>query len=159
MQHYPTTTLDRQSALPIARTPPKLYDILMEQLLRAIRKYDPAYKEKVKQVVEVIDGKLSRRKQFSAVDVGRHLGFDPDRYLRMLVRRGHLEAVGGGVFERRAGAWPPTKLLEGEPIGLTYCVQTWFRYYLQQWISDAMMGLIGPRRHSLADCLLCKMPV
>ncbi len=61
--------------------------------------------------------------------------FDADRFLRMLV-----ETVGGGVFQR--AAWPPpAALLEGEPIGLTYCVQTWFRYYLQQWITDAMSAL------------------
>jgi hypothetical protein len=97
----------------------------MEQLLRAIRKYDSKYKEKVKQVVEVIREQFSRRKQFSAVDVGRHLGFDADRFLRMLVRRGHLETVGKGVFGRVAGAWPPpAALLEGEPIGLTY----WYRH-------------------------------
>ncbi len=65
----------------------------MEQLLRAIRKYDYAYKEKVKQVVEVIREQFFRRKQFSTVDVNRHLDFDADRYLRMLVRRGHLETV------------------------------------------------------------------
>jgi hypothetical protein len=57
----------------------------------------------------------------------------------MLVRRKHLERVGGGF--RRTSDWPPAALLEGEPIGFTYCVQTWFRYYLQQWISHTMSEL------------------
>ena len=38
----------------------EMYDILAEQLLKAIRKYDPDYKEKVKEIVEVIDEKYRR---------------------------------------------------------------------------------------------------
>jgi hypothetical protein len=118
----------------------EIYDILMEQLLAAIRKYDPKYKDKMKQVVETINEKFSERKQFGAVDLGRHLEFDAVKYLRNLVGRGHLEQVGKGVFER--ALWPPpAALLEGEPIGLTYCVQTWFKYYLQQWITSSMSQL------------------
>lgn len=37
------------------KTTEEIYDILMEQLLRAIQKYDPAYTEKVKLVAEVIN--------------------------------------------------------------------------------------------------------
>ena len=124
----------------ISPTAAEIYDILMEQLLRAIRKYDPAYKEKMKQIVEIINEKLIDRNQFSAADVNRHLEFDAIKYLRNLVGRGHLETVGGGVFQR--AAWPPpAALLEGEPIGLTYCIQRWFKYYLNQWITDAMREL------------------
>ena len=85
----------------------------------------------------MIREQFARRKQFSAVDVSRHLEFDADRFLRLLVRHGYLETVGKGIFQR--AAWPtPAAFLQGEPIGLTYCVQTWFRYYLQQWITDSM---------------------
>src|SRR5579872_6529973 len=118
----------------------EMYDIMMEQLLRAIRKYDPDYKGKMKQVVEKIDEKLADRSQFSTADLNRYLGFDAVKYLRNLVGRSHLASVGKGVFER--AAWPPPDtLLEGEPIGLTYCVQTWFKYYLQQWITNSMSQL------------------
>ena len=88
----------------------------------------------------IINEKLTGRNQFSAADVNRHLEFDAIKPLRNLVGRGYLEAVGGGVFQR--AAWPPpAALLEGEPIGLTYCIQRWFKYYLQQWITDAMREL------------------
>jgi len=36
----------------------EIYDVLIEQLLRAIRKYDPDYKLKLKQIVEMIDAKF-----------------------------------------------------------------------------------------------------
>src|SRR5579864_4743189 len=88
----------------------------------------------MKQVVEKIDEKLADRSQFSTADLNRYLGFDAVKFVRNLVGRKHLAGVGKGVFER--AAWPPpATLLEGEPIGLTYCVQTWFKYYLQQWIT------------------------
>ena len=45
----------------------------------------------------------------------------------------------GRVAAYRRKVWPPEpKLFNGGPIGLTYCIQTWFRYYLQQWIDNAM---------------------
>jgi hypothetical protein len=37
------------------KTTAEIYDILMEQLLRAIKKYDPAYTDKVRLVAEVIN--------------------------------------------------------------------------------------------------------
>ena len=134
------STIVRQLHLAFkAKKANEIYDTLAEQLLKAIRKYDPDYKEKVKEIVEVIDEKYTRRKSFTLADVNRHLEFDADRFLRMLVRRKHLEKVGEGFV--RAAAWPPSELIEGEPIGFTYCVQTWFRYYLQQWISHTMSEL------------------
>ena len=72
----------------------EIYDVLMEQLVTAIRKYDPEYKEKVKLVVEAIDRDgLRKRKQFTLDDVNRRLDFDGNRYVRMLSRRDFLEAV------------------------------------------------------------------
>jgi len=63
----------------------------------------------------------------------------------MLVRRGHLETVAGDdgkvAFYRRA-VWPPArKLFTSGPVGITYYLQTWFRYYLQQWIDSSMREL------------------
>jgi len=109
----------------------------MEQFLMAVRKYDPAYTEKMKQVVEVINRRYGKQKQFSLADVNLHLEFDAAKYLRKLVRRKHLEKAGPGVFQRTD--WPPpSSLWEGDPVGFTYCVQTWFPYYLQQWITHSM---------------------
>lgn len=117
----------------------EIYGELMEQLLRAVRKYDPGYEQKVKSIVEIIDEKYADRKQFTLADLNRYLEFDATSHCRMLVRRGHL-AGSRGEFQR--GAWPPpAELLEGEPIGLTHCVQMWFKYYLQQWITDSMSQL------------------
>jgi hypothetical protein len=68
----------------------EIYDILMEQMVSTIKGYDPAYTEKVKRLVEVIQNELSTRKQFSFADVNRHLDFDCNRYIRLLGRRGFL---------------------------------------------------------------------
>jgi hypothetical protein len=62
----------------------------MEQLMRAIKQYDPKYTEKVKLVVEAINRELSQRTQFAAVDVRRYVDFDCDRHIRLLCRRGFL---------------------------------------------------------------------
>ena len=109
----------------------------MEQFLAAVRKYDPNYTEKMKQVVDVVNRRYGKQKQFSLADVNLHLEFDAAKYLRKLVRRKHLEKAGPGVFQRTD--WPPpSSLWEGDPVGFTYCVQTWFPYYLQQWITHSM---------------------
>ena len=91
----------------------EIYDILTEQLLRAIRGYDPGYKAKVKLVVEAINEGLSKRRQFTAADVNRHLDIDSSRYLRLLVRVGFLQKTEEG--------WIRTGL--GSP-GF-FCAQTW----------------------------------
>jgi hypothetical protein len=72
----------------------EVYNVLMEQLIATINKYDPFYTEKVKRVVEVIEHELpARKKQFSAADLKRYLDFDSHRHLRMLCRRGYLAAI------------------------------------------------------------------
>jgi hypothetical protein len=63
---------------------PEIYDILMGHLVATIKGYDPAYTDKVKLLVEVIENELSTRKQFSFADVNRHLDFDCNRYIRLL---------------------------------------------------------------------------
>ncbi len=100
----------------------EIYDVLMELLIAAANGYDPHYKQKVKQVVEVIEDELPRQKRITAALVNRHLEFDCDRHLRMLARAGFLEVVPGkggkeeGPVEQefvRLGAWPFP--LPGEP--------------------------------------------
>ena len=68
----------------------EVYDILMEQMVRAINQYDPTYTEKVKLVSETINNELSNCTQFTIADVRRHLEFDCDRHIRLLCRRGFL---------------------------------------------------------------------
>src|SRR5437588_9418742 len=119
----------------------------------AIGKYDPDYKVKLKQIVEMIDEKFPQRK-FTLAAVNRHLEFNAVGCLRLLVRRGYLQGIGKGEFER-TGSWPPpAKFLEGDgnPIGLTYCVQMWFRYYLQQWITSSMGQLESKEGVYSLDC-------
>jgi len=111
----------------------------MEQLIRTIRKYDPNYSDKTRSVVETINGKLSRFRQFSATDVNRHLEFDAVGHLRMLVRRRHLETVTErgkvAAYVRSETSWPPDAKIYSNPVGITYCIQKWFGRYLQQWIA------------------------
>jgi hypothetical protein len=39
----------------------------------------------------------------------------------------------------RGNSWPPpAEFFAGEPIGLVYYIQNWFRYNLQEWISKRM---------------------
>jgi len=124
----------------------------MEQLVKAIHKYDPGYTEKVKLVVEKID-ELSQQ-QFSIAELNRHLEFDSNRYVRLLCRRGFLAPVfgrGRKITGFTRAAWPvPAEFFEKGAIGLTYYLQTWFRYYLQSWIDGRMRKVkVGPGRGDL----------
>jgi len=117
----------------------EVYDILMEQFLDAVAKYDPEYTEKVKLVVECMNHELSTYKQVRTCDIERHLDIDSNRYLRLLCRRGFLASLKGkdGKISGwvRSGQWPPpAAFFQSGAIGFAYYLQTWFRYYLQQWI-------------------------
>jgi len=124
----------------------EVYDVLMATFLEAVAKYDPAYTEKVKRVVECIEHELLSRKQIHSGELRRHLDLDCDRYLRLLSRRGFLSAVKGkdGKISGwvRTGIWPPPEeFFTSGAIGFAYYVQTWFRYYLQQWIEGRLSEL------------------
>ena len=124
----------------------EVYDILMEQFLDAVAKYDPEYTEKVKLVVECMNHELSTYKQVRTCDLERHLDIDSNRYLRLLCRRGFLASLKGkdGKISGwvRSGQWPPpAAFFQSGAIGFAYYLQTWFRYYLQQWIEKRMYQL------------------
>ena len=68
----------------------EIYDVLMEQFLRAAAKYDPHYVEKLQRVVEEVKRALRQFGGFRSADLNRHLEFDGSRYLRLLCRRGFL---------------------------------------------------------------------
>jgi len=117
----------------------EIYDVLMEQLLKAAKKYDPLYSDKVAEVVAILKKKKPCGDDFSIDELNQHLDFDGTRFVRILCRHGFLEpAPEVGCprrYRRKAAAWPPpAKYLHAGPIGFTYYLQTWFRYYLQQYI-------------------------
>jgi hypothetical protein len=72
----------------------EVYDILVLCLLKAINRWDPYYVDKVRQVVEIINGSnLLRYKQFSAFQISSECAFDATGVCRVLARRGYLEKV------------------------------------------------------------------
>jgi hypothetical protein len=88
----------------------EIYEVLMEQFLRAAAKYDPHYGEKLQRVVEIIENALSFNPCFRVDDIDRHFGSSSHRYLRLLCRRGFLESEkepGERAVYRRTGTWPP----------------------------------------------------
>lgn len=125
----------------------EVYDVLVVCLLRAIQKWDPKYSEKVQEVIAVIDTKLKHLPQFTAYQLNSQLQFNGSSIARMLVSRGFLAKVPGekpgepGQFQLCADAWPPPTTLYGGVVGLTYFVSSWFRYYLQQYITSQMSQL------------------
>jgi len=145
----------------------EVYDVLMEQFLGAVAKYDPAYTEKVKRVVEVINHELSKSKQIRTGELERYVGYDSHRYLRLLTRRGFLTSCKGkdgkvSAWIRSPGHWPPpAEFFESGAIGLAYYIQTWFRYYLQQWIEKRLSDREGKASRFLegfsSDCELFRM--
>jgi len=124
----------------------EVYDILMQQFLTAAAKYDPDYPKKIKRVAECIDHELSKCKQVRVIDANRHLEFDCDRHLRFLARKHFLQPVkeknGKIAGWERTGFWPPPAgYFDVGPIGFAFYVQSWFRYYLQQWIEKRQSEL------------------
>jgi hypothetical protein len=121
----------------------EIYDILTEQLVAAINGYDPDYKVKVRQTVEVINRELPQpKRRFSVAEVQRYVEFDCHKHVRLLCRRGFLEVVPGREEEEGARLqrhnWPPPAGFfegDGSAIGLAYYLQKWFQYNLQDWIA------------------------
>lgn len=122
----------------------EVYNILVGCLVRAVDKYDPRYVEKVKLAVEAIE--KMRNRCFTSKQVSEDAEFNCARICLMLVRRGHLKRVARpgnrkpAFFKR--DDWPvPDRLLNGKPIDLQYFIPTYFRRYLQQYITDQMKSI------------------
>jgi hypothetical protein len=103
----------------------EVYDQLMICLVKAIKRYDPHYSNKVKATVEVLDGVLKPRKKFTTSEVSSHLGQDAASYLRVLVKRGYLLSgvgtVRGESQYQRSELWPvPDSLFANGAVGLSY---------------------------------------
>lgn len=119
-----------------------VYDVMVLCFLRATRRYDPEYTVKVQQVCEAINANFSN-KLFTPEAVTESVGFDSTGCLRLLVRKGYLVASHGAKKKvlgyQRGQAWPPPEsFFQSGPIGFTYFIQMWFRYYLKEHISEAM---------------------
>jgi hypothetical protein len=130
-----------------------VYDVMALCFLRTVCRYDPFYADKVRKVCEVINGRFSKQSQFTAEAVARAAGFDALGCLRLLVRKQYLASVHGAkkkvVGYTRGTHWPaPKSFFEAGPIGFTYFAQMWFRYYLNDYITQVMAEL------ETQDCVL-----
>jgi hypothetical protein len=122
-----------------------VYDILNLLLLRCVKKYDPTYVDKVKDIVKIIQ-RLRKSKFIPLTQIGKKVKFDPTGSVRLLARKEYIKAVRGAgkklMGYKVTKLWPPSKeFLSSGPIGFVYFVQTWFRYYLQEYIDDQMKTL------------------
>ena len=127
--------------------PDEIYDVLMEQLLKAAQKYDPLYAEKVGRIVGILNKGKTLKEGFTIHELNQHLDFDGARFVRVLCRHGFLEPVAAGaggdrLYRRQPEHWPPpAKYLHAGPVGFAYYLQTWFRYYLETYIERSMSRL------------------
>jgi hypothetical protein len=131
-----------------------IYDSLLMCLMRAVKKYDPRYVEKLRNVCEAIDSKCKGKHkkvgtvpEFTAYDIASKVGTDVNSYLRKLVKRGHLHSIADQKkkvigYRRDAKNWPPSSVLfKNGPVGFTYAVQTYFRFYLHEYITRQMHSI------------------
>jgi hypothetical protein len=122
-----------------------IYDTLVFCFMKAVRKYDPHYAAKTKQVCEVIvelPESSNQPSAFTQEQLEARVGFDSLGILRALVRKGYLASVTGKkkvVGYRKGPQWPaPASYFESGPIGFVYMLQIWFRYYIKEFISEQM---------------------
>jgi hypothetical protein len=85
----------------------EMYDVLMEQLLMAVKRYDPAYTEKVKITAEKIDEVIAHAKSFTVSELNDYLEFDCNKFVRLLCRRGFLAPVRANGQQKISG-WKRT---------------------------------------------------
>lgn len=121
------------------QTTEDIYNTMVFCFVKAARRYDPHYAEKVKQVCEEISG---FKKQFTVEDLETRVDFPCTHILRSLVRKGFLSSIVGKkkVIGYQTGAkWPaPVSFFESGPIGFVYVLQIWFRYFLKEFIESQM---------------------
>ena len=126
-------------------TPTDVYDVLNTLLLRCIKKYDPLYVDKIKEIVKIIN-RLKKREYITLEEISNRVKYDPTYSVRMLARKGYIHAVRGAgkklLGYQTTKEWPPSKeFLSSGPIGFVYFVQMWFRYFLQEHIDEQMKTL------------------
>lgn len=121
----------------------EVYDTFVMCLVKATRRYDPFYTNKVKAAADIVQKELHDKKKFTATEVSRYMGDDCARYLRLLVKHlflvSHPQTDGSEVRFSRSENWPPPPaFFKVGPVGLTYFVSKWFRYLLVDWITWRM---------------------
>lgn len=127
------------------QTSTDIYDILNTLLLRCVKKYDPTYVDKVRTIVKIVN-RIKKRKYFTVDTIAEEVKFDPTGGVRLLARKAFIKAIRGSgkklIGYKITKSWPPSKeFLSSGPVGFVYFVQTWFRYYLQEYIDDQMKTL------------------
>lgn len=131
------------------QTSSDVYDILNTLLLRCVKKYDPDYNIKVQKVIHQIT-KFKKKKYFTIKDIEKKVSFDPIGPIRLLAkpskrREAYIKAVRGPSKQllgyRIKKNWPPNKSVFINKVGFVHVVQTWFRYYLQEYIDEQMKTL------------------
>lgn len=123
-----------------------IYDTLVICLMRAIRKYDPFYTDKIRTICDTIDRRYRRRDDIILEpEVSKSVGHASLSCLRMLVKRGNLVSVVGPKKKvlgyRRTKAWTDRSFLEQGPVGFVYFLPMYFRYYLHEHISEVMQSV------------------
>jgi hypothetical protein len=149
----PTENPDKRSFAKVAKhlhlafpqqSPTEIYDILNTLLLRCVKKFDPNYGIKVQDVVKIVQ-KILKKKCFIVQDIEKKVKFDPVGPIRWLARNEYIKAVRGPgkklIGYKITKLWPPAPDVFAKPVGFVYFVQTWFRYYLQEYIDDQMKTL------------------
>ncbi|MGI4816329.1 MAG: RNA polymerase sigma factor [Janthinobacterium lividum] len=127
------------------QTTDDVYDVMVICFLKAIKKYDPFYHLKIKQVSEYLNEKFLTKGSIDVNSVTEDVGYPASHCLKWLARKGFLEAILSEkkiTAYRRGEVWPiPDKTFSTEPIGFTYFVHMWFRYYLNDYITNSMSEL------------------
>lgn len=131
-----------------------VYDSLLMCLMRAIKKYDPNYVEKLSTVCKAIDirckgkhRKVGQTPEFINEEIAKIVKADINSHLRKLVKRGHLVSITNSKkkvigYRRNPEAWPPpASMFKNGPVGFTYAVQTYFRFYLHEYITRQMRNI------------------
>jgi hypothetical protein len=130
-----------------------IYDTLVLCVMRAIKKYDPFYTDKVGKVCRSIDARCNKKRrkvsavpEFTAEDLTRDVGFDSTGCLRMLVRKKFLASIAGPkkkvIGYKRNKTWPPPReFFESGPVGFVYFLPMYFRWYLHEYISTEMASI------------------
>ena len=133
-------------------TSDEVYDTLVTVFLDVAAHYDPHYTKKTEEVCKYIE-----RQPVSTIvpleQISGAVAFDPLGCVRVLVRHGYLQSVSGARKKvqgyQRGPNWPaPKGFFEGGPVGFTYFVTKWFRFYLQAYI-QGQMSQIESKEHVL----------
>jgi hypothetical protein len=123
------------------QTPDDIYNVMIFCFMKACNKYDPTYHTKIKDVCLYL--KSIKKKKFDIESINQNFDYDVRRVLRWLWRKKILNAIKDqkniiSAYEKGA-EWPPSeKLFHSGPIGFTYFAPSWFKYYLNEYISDTM---------------------